>query len=79
MTATDINVGEVAIRRLAGQVFDAPNDRTKAKETVCEHKDANGTGKKNNKSSKDRVRMGRRRRDLFTLKNTMMVICSQKP
>lgn len=33
---SDIDVGEEAIQRLAGQVFDAPKDLTKAKETVSE-------------------------------------------
>ena len=44
---SDIDVGEEAIRRLAGQVFDAPKDRTKAKETVSGNGD--GTGKSKNR------------------------------
>lgn len=46
MTATDVDVGEEAIRMLAGQVFDAPKDHTKAKETNGVDVDAKGTGKK---------------------------------
>jgi len=46
MTATDSDVGEEAIRRLAGQVFDAPKDHTKAKETVIGNGDSSGKSKK---------------------------------
>jgi hypothetical protein len=44
MTVTDINVGKEAIQRLAGQVFDAPKNHIKAKETVSENTDGNGDG-----------------------------------
>ena len=47
---SDINVGEEAIRRLAGQVFDAPKDRLKAKETVSGNKGGNGRGCDNSKT-----------------------------
>jgi hypothetical protein len=46
MTTTDIHVGEEAIRRLAGQVFDAPKDRIKAKETVNGNSDSSAKSKK---------------------------------
>jgi hypothetical protein len=46
MTTTDIDVGEEAIRKLAGQVFDVPKDRTKTNKTVYENKDRKDTGKK---------------------------------
>jgi hypothetical protein len=46
MTDTDINVGEEAIRRLAEQVFDAPKDRKKARESVAGNVDGNGADKK---------------------------------
>jgi hypothetical protein len=42
---SDIDVGEEAIRRLAGQVFDAPKDHEKTKEIVSENKDGNGSDK----------------------------------
>jgi len=47
MTVTDIDVGEEAIRRLAGQVFDAPKDRIKANETVSGKGDGSAKGKLN--------------------------------
>jgi hypothetical protein len=49
MTATDIDVEKEAVRRLAGQVFDAPKDRTK-KETISGKGD--GSDKGNSRSQK---------------------------
>lgn len=45
MTTTDIDIGEEAIRRLAGQLFDAPKDRIKAKEIVSGKGDGSDKGK----------------------------------
>ena len=61
MTGTDIDVGEEAIRRLAGQVFDAPKDHKKTKEIVSENKDGNGSG--NDKSKEHQVQQGQNKKD----------------
>jgi hypothetical protein len=58
---SDINVGKEAIRRLAGQVFDAPNDRTMAKETVSKKKDRNGDA--NDKGKKRQEQQGQNKKD----------------
>jgi len=43
---SDIDIGGEAIRRLAGQVFDAPKDHKKTKETVNGNSDGSDKGKK---------------------------------
>ena len=48
---SDIDVGEEAIQRLAGQVFDAPKDRTNAENTVNGNKDKNGDSSAKSSSS----------------------------
>jgi hypothetical protein len=55
---SDIGVGEEAIRRLAGQVFDAPKDRTKAKETVSGNTGSSG----NDKSKKRQEQQGQNKK-----------------
>jgi hypothetical protein len=63
MTATDIDVDEEAIRRLAGQVFDAPKDRIKAKETVSGDKDGDGNGNGSGKTKKRQEQQGQNKKD----------------
>jgi hypothetical protein len=58
---SDINVGEEAIRRLAGQVFNAPEDRTKTKENLSEKKDGNGNVSAN--SIKRQEQQGQNKKD----------------
>jgi hypothetical protein len=67
---SDIDVGEEAIQRLAGQVFDAPKDLTKAKETVSENKHGDGDGS---------AMKNKKRRNMSVPKNIMMGIYLQKP
>lgn len=68
MTATDINVGEEAARRLAGQVFDAPKDYTKAKETASGNADGNGNGKALKSKQKQKDEYKERKRPYTTYK-----------
>ena len=69
MTATDIDVGEEAIRRLAGQVFNAPKDLTRAKETVS----GDGSGK----TKKRQEQQGQNKKDAEKQKEKKPM-CAQK-
>jgi hypothetical protein len=59
---SNIDVGEEAIQRFAGQVFDAPKDHTKAKEAVSENindkskkrQEQQGQNKKNTEKQKEK-------------------------
>jgi uncharacterized protein YdhG (YjbR/CyaY superfamily) len=68
MTATDVDVGEEAIRRLAGQLFDPPKDRTKANRTVGENKDGNATGKKKHQKKQGQSDDGKEKRPVYAQK-----------